>query len=69
MQCPNCGVEHLVRSERSGIATDYCPKCRTWLDHDKLEKQTKEDFNDENPAASVTDTRPPLPPDKSGKHG
>lgn len=68
MACPVCKSDHLVRSERSGIKTDYCPQCRTWLDHDELAKKTKEDMQDEDPAASVTDTRPPVPPDPKNQH-
>lgn len=64
MPCPNCNSEHLVRSERSGIETDYCPECRRWLDHEELEKQAKKRMQDQGQTGSVTDTRPPLPPDQ-----
>jgi Zn-finger nucleic acid-binding protein len=55
VKCPICKQEHLVRSERSGVANDYCPKCRDELDR-KQERET-------HGHRSTTDTRPPVPPD------
>jgi Zn-finger nucleic acid-binding protein len=60
--CPNCKTGHLVRSERSGVETDYCPECRSWLDHDKLTEESKRRFNTEDPAETVREKRPPPPP-------
>lgn len=38
MHCPVDG-EELVITERSGVAIDYCPKCRgVWLDRGELDK-------------------------------
>ena len=38
MKCPIDNAE-LVKSERQGIETDYCPKCRgVWLDRGELDK-------------------------------
>lgn len=64
MRCPVCKSEHLVRSERSGVETDYCPQCRVWLDRESLQKETKERMQNQGQTGSVTDTRPPLPPDR-----
>lgn len=38
MPCPRCRVD-LVMSDRQGIESDYCPKCRgVWLDRGELDK-------------------------------
>lgn len=61
MQCPRCKTEHLVRSERSGIANDYCPKCRLELEQKQREMRGSH---------STVDTRPPVPPNSGNtRHG
>ncbi len=38
MQCPRCSVT-LDVSNRQGVETDVCPKCRgVWLDRGELDK-------------------------------
>lgn len=57
--CPNCQSEDLEQSERSGVKTNYCPQCNTWLD----EKQG----GDAEKRSRIKDTseleeKPPMPP-------
>lgn len=67
MRCPVCKSEHLVRSERSGIETDYCPNCRAWLNRKELQQETKKKTAGRCESSSVTDNRPPPPQDPENR--
>lgn len=69
MRCPVCNSEHLVRSDRSGIEPDYCPKCRLRVNREELERETEKGMGERGESSSVTDNRPPLPQDPENRQG
>jgi Zn-finger nucleic acid-binding protein len=60
--CPNCKTGHLVRSERSGAESNYCPECRSWIDEKGLTEGAERDAQAQREKASKSHTRPPPPP-------
>lgn len=63
MPCPRCRVD-LVMSDRQGIETDYCPKCRgVWLDRGELDKIIER--NAQYSAAPVSELQPTNVPAQS----
>lgn len=61
-RCPHCQSEQLEHSERSGVKTDYCPQCDTWLDEKRAEEPKKREKRERIKDTSELEEKPPMPP-------